>query len=376
MSAPADDLRDLLALHLVPNLGPRRTAALLAHFGSAAAARRASAAQLAQAPLLGPKLADAVARDLAAAGPDAELALLERHRTRLLVLGTPDYPPPLAEIDDAPHLLYCRGELTDADREAVALVGSRDCTDYGRRVTARLAAGLARAGVTVVSGLARGIDGVAHREALAAGGRTLAVLANGLSRVYPPEHLDLAREVEQRGALLSESPMAQGPLAPLFPARNRIISGLCRVVVLVEAAEKSGALITAEHAAEQGRTVMAVPGPVDSAASGGTNALLRVGAGVCRSVDDVLEELRGVSAQSQIARATAATAPPPPPKAPPPQLDETQQRLWDFLAAGPRSVDDMAQQLGLPAARLTTTLTLLEMKKVVKRLPGNRFERT
>ena len=144
---------------------------------------------------------------------------------------------------------------------------------------------------------------------------------------------------------------------------------------MVEAAERSGALLTAEHAAEQGRTVMAVPGPVDSAASGGTNALLRVGAGVCRGVDDVLEELRGVSAQSQIARAAAATAPPPPPKAPPPQLDETQRRLWDFLAAGPRSVDDMAQQLGLPAAKLTTTLTLLEMKKVVKRLPGNRFER-
>jgi DNA processing protein len=373
MSAPSDAVRDLLALHLVPNLGPRRTAALLAHFGSAAAARRASAAQLAHAPLLGPRLADEIGSALASVDVAAELALLEQHRTRLLVLGTPAYPADLASIDDAPHLLYVRGDLTDADRDAVALVGSRDCTDYGRRVTARLAAGLARAGVTVVSGLARGIDGVAHREALKAGGRTLAVLANGLSRIYPPEHADLAREVEQHGALLSESPMAQGPLAPLFPARNRIISGLCRVVVLVEAAEKSGALITAEHAAEQGRTVMAVPGPIDSPASGGTNALLRVGAGVCRGVDDVLEELRGVSAQSLIAKAAAAT--PEPPKPPPPQLDETQRSLWDFLATGPRSVDDMAQQLGLTAAKLTTTLTLLEMKKVLRRLPGNRFER-
>jgi DNA processing protein len=381
MSGPLSDaVRDLLALQLAPGLGPRRTAALLAHFGSAAAVRRAGAARLAEVAGIGHKLAQDFARALAAADVAAEEALLARHNTRLLVLGTPDYPSLVAAIPDPPHLLYVRGSLTEADANAVALVGSRDCTDYGRRAAARLAAGLARAGVTVVSGLARGIDGIAHRAALEAGGRTLAVLAGGLSRVYPPEHADLARQVEANGALLSESTMSQEPLAPLFPARNRIISGLCRVVVVVEAAERSGALLTAEHAGEQGRTVMAVPGPVDGPASGGANALVRQGAVLCRGVDDILEELHGVSAVSQAAREraggeTARPAPPPLPVGPPPGLTEEQRRLWDFLGAGPRTLDELAQHFGVPVAKLTTTLTLLEMKRVVRRLPGNRYER-
>src|SRR5262249_47335230 len=163
---------------------------------------------------------------------------------------------------DPPYIFYAKGTLTVADTLAVALVGSRHCSDYGRRIAARLSAGLVRAGVTIVSGLARGIDGVAHRAALQAGGRTLAVLARGLSRIYPPEHAELAREITTSGALLTEARMEQEPLAGLFPVRNRIISGLSKVVVLIEAAEKSGALLTARHAAEQGRTVLAVPGPV------------------------------------------------------------------------------------------------------------------
>src|SRR5207237_9179565 len=184
--------------------------------------------------------------------------------------------------------------LTAADADAVARVGARHGTEYGRRVAGRLAAGLVRAGITVVSGLARGIDGVAHRSALEAGGRTLAVLAGGLSRVYPPEHADLAREVEASGALLSEAAMRQDPMAGMFPARNRLISGLSRGVVIVEAAERSGALITAEHAAEQGKPVFAVPGPLDSPASAGVHQLVRKGAILIRGVEDILEELDGV----------------------------------------------------------------------------------
>src|SRR5262249_49763738 len=160
--------------------------------------------------------------------------------------------PPLAEIHAPPTLLYVRGALQEGDGRAVAIVGSRQCTDYGKRTATRLAQELARAGYVIVSGLARGIDAAAHRGALQGGGRTLAVLAGGLTRIYPPEHRGLADEVEKNGALLTESSMQQDPIAALFPARNRIISGLCKAVVLVEAAEKSGALITAEHAAEQG----------------------------------------------------------------------------------------------------------------------------
>jgi DNA protecting protein DprA len=219
----------------------------------------------------------------------------------------------------------------------------------------------------VPGGLARGIDGAAHRGALEAGGRTLAVLAGGLSRIYPPEHADLAREVEASGALLSEAAMRQDPMAGMFPARNRLISGLSRGVVIIEAAERSGALITAEHAAEQGRSVFAVPGPVDSEASSGTLRLIRDGATLVRSAEDILEDLDGVAA--------AAAAAPKPPTPVPPGLDATQQRLWEFLADRPRHVDEMAQQLGLAVPQITGALMMLEMKKVVRRLPGNQYER-
>jgi DNA processing protein len=237
-----------------------------------------------------------------------------------------------------------------------------------------LAAGLARAGFTVVSGLARGIDGAAHKATLEAGGRTLAVLAGGLSRIYPPEHKSLAEEVSARGALLTESSMGQDPLAGLFPVRNRIISGLCQAVIVVEAAERSGALSTASHAGEQGRMVLAVPGPVDSAASGGTNALIRKGAVLCRGVEDVLEEIYGVSAMVQ--QGTTAKVAPATPSPLPPDLDETQRRIWDALAEGPRHMDELVQRLGLAVGPLSGMLLMLEMKKVVRRLPGNRYERS
>ena len=168
--------------------------------------------------------------------------------------------------------------------------------------------------------------------------------------------------------------MEQAPLAPLFPARNRIISGLCRAVVIVEAADRSGALITASHAAEQGRTVLAVPGPVDAPASGGTNELLRKGAVPCRSVEDILEELHGVFAVAQMQKAAAAPAPAAP-AGPPPGLDETQRRLWEALAEGPRHLDELVQRLGLAVPQVTTALLMLEMRKAARRLPGNRYER-
>jgi DNA processing protein len=370
MSTPSSELRDLLTLHLVPGIGPRLTAGLLERFGSAAAVLAASAAQLQEVPYVGPKVAAAVAAARQQIAVDREIARAQQFGVRLVALGTTEYPAALANISDPPHLLYVRGTLTTADANAVAVVGSRHCTDYGRRVAARLAAGLVRAGFTVVSGLARGIDGVAHKAALEAGGRTLAVLAGGLARVYPPEHKGLAEEVAAAGALLSESAMDQDSLAGLFPVRNRIISGLSRAVVLVEAAQRSGALITATHAADQGRTVLAVPGPVDADASGGTNELIRKGAVLCRGVEDVLEEIHGVSAMAQ-----AEAAAPPAPPVPPPALDETQMRVWEALAGGPRHLDEVVQKLGLTVSQVAGVMMMLEMKKVVRRLPGNRYER-
>ena len=373
--AVSNDLRHLLALQLTPGLGPRLTAALLARFGTAERVRQATADQLADVPMIGTVLARKFADALRSVDVDAEVQRVEGAGVRLLALGTPDYPPMLASLEDAPSLLYARGTVTLADANAVAVVGSRHCTDYGRRTATRLASGLARAGVTVVSGLARGIDGVAHRAALQAGGRTLAVLAGGLSRIYPPEHTDLAREVEAAGALLTESSMQQEPLAGLFPARNRIISGLSRGVVIVEAAERSGALITATHAGEQGRTVMAVPGAVDNPASGGCNALIRDGADLVRDADDILAELNGVSAQAVAQKAAETTPAPAAPSGPPPGLDANQTRIWVSLEGGAKTFDELVQQLGIAVPQLSGTLMMLEMKKVVRRLPGNRYER-
>jgi DNA processing protein len=344
--------------------------------------RRAAAGQLRQVPQIGAKLSEDFAAALSTVDVEAEIALLERHETTVIALGDATYPAALAQAPAPPPLLYVSGSLTTTDARSIAVVGSRGCTTYGRRITERLSAGLSRAGYTIVSGLARGIDGVAHRAALEAGGRTIAVLAGGLSRVYPPEHNDLAAEVRKAGALLSEAPMATEPLAALFPPRNRIISGLSLGVIVVEASERSGTLITARHAGEQGREVFAVPGPVDSATSAGCLHLIREGATLIRGVDDVLEALS----------ASAAVAPPslrravsngtdgqsdvePPPAAPPPELDGVGRRIWDFLADAPRHVDAMSQELGVAVPELSRTLMLLEMKKVIRRLPGNQYER-
>jgi len=363
METLSDNVRDLLTLHLVPGVGPRLTAALLERFGTAGAIRQASIQELCEVPYLGETLAAKLAASLSTIDVDAELAKMASHNVKLCVLNTPEYPATLASISNPPHLLYMRGAIEPQDSKAVAIVGSRRCTSYGKRIAEAMAADLARAGYTIVSGLARGIDGVAHRGALKAGGRTLAVLAGGLSRIYPPEHKDLAKEVEAAGALLSEATMDQEPLPNMFPARNRIISGLARAVVLVEAAEKSGALITAHHAAEQDRPVFAVPGAADAELSAGTNGLIRQGAILCRGAKDVLEELDGLAGMQPKA------APPPP------ALDPIEQTLWDYLANEPRQLEDIVEKLGLSVPRLTGLLLGLEMRKIVRRLPGNRYER-
>ncbi|MBI1831567.1 MAG: DNA-protecting protein DprA [Planctomycetes bacterium] len=365
----SDDERDLLALHLVTGIGPRLTAALLDHFGSASAVLHASIAELLEIPYLGTKIAESLQRALEIPDVDKEAEQIDQHGVHLRVMGRAGYPGNLATIEDAPHLLFCKGTLEPRDELAIAIVGSRACTTYGRRVAERIGADLARAGWTVVSGLARGIDGCAHRGALSAKGRTIAVLAGGLSKIYPPEHADLAAAVAASGALVTESCMLMEPMATLFPARNRIISGLSRAVVVIEAAERSGALITARLAAEQGREVFAVPGPVDSSASAGSLQLVRNGAKMVRSADDILEDLQALPAL------TEPTAHDVPVVAQPPAgLDDVQQKIWNALAER-RMVDDLAFDLSIPISELTRQLTTLELKKVIRRLPGNCYER-
>lgn len=360
------DQRDVLTLHLVPGIGPRLCAALLERFGSAAAALRATTDQLLEVPHLGPKVASQLRESLARRDVDAECALIEQHGVDVRFFGESEYPAPLAEIPLPPRVLYVKGTLESSDTRIVAIVGSRSCTSYGRRVADRLAQDLARAGWTIVSGLARGIDGAAHRGALQAKGRTIAVMAGGLATIYPPEHAELAEEVARSGALVSEVSMRMEPLAGMFPARNRIIAGLCRAVIVVEANDHSGALITARHAADQGREVFAVPGPVDSRASAGALKLLRDGAKLVRHAGDVLEDLQALPG--------LLTAEPAEVQAPS-GLDEIPLRLWEHLAER-RTVDELARHIGLPVGAVVGHLMALEMRRLIRRLPGNWYERT
>lgn len=372
----SQDFRDLLALHLVDGLGPQRIGALLERFGSAARARQATAAELLTTPGLGPQLSTSITAALPRVDVDAEIARLLKGGIDVLALGQAGYPAALADIPAAPRLLFKKGTILESDARAVAVVGTRNVDSYGKKITKHLAEGLARAGVVVVSGLARGIDGLAHLAALDAGGRTLAVLAGGLSRIYPPEHAELAARVVTAGALISEATMLAEPTKQRFPARNRIISGLSRVVVIVQAPADSGALITADHAADQGRTVMAVPGPIDNEQHAGCHKLIRDGAALCRSVADILEELDGVSAVATRASAKPQEKGAPPVSTDPPAgLDDVQRRIWVYLGDGARLGDEIARAVQVKVPQLASTLMTLEMKKVVRRLPGNRYER-
>lgn len=439
MNSPVEELRDHLALALVPGLGPRLTAALLRQFGSAAAARRATAEQLGQIPHIGPKLARQLATALQQIEPAVrrEEALMAEHEVQAVIWTQPEYPSPLLAISNPPPLLFLKGQWDSRDQRAVAVVGTRQATAAGRRWAEQLGRGLALAGYTVVSGLARGIDGAAHLAALESGGRTIAVLAGGLGRIYPPEHEDLARRIASgSGCLISETPMQTPPQAGMFPARNRLISGLSLAVVLVEAGQRSGALITAQHALEQGREVFALPGNMDSEASTGCLALLRQGARLIRNVDDLLEDLQGLtpgepvpppartaslfaeeasppqpptpfppaspavpspngppvdrppffSAPSQSpapsaplptsrSRRMPPTAAPPPPPAPLPPLDPPLQAIWEHLSQR-RHIDELAYALKCTVSDLLPQLMQLELQHRIRRLPGNFYERT
>jgi DNA processing protein len=243
-----DHIAAAMRLSLVPGVGPRLRKALIEQFETPQAVLAAAPSELRRVPGIGPKLCQAIARANETIDVATEQALCREQAIEILVEGEPPYPRPLREIEDPPGLLFMKGKLLPQDEMAVAIVGSRHATQYGLAQAERLAGSLARAGRTIISGLARGIDGAAHRGALAAGGRTIAVLGSGVLNIYPPEHKALAEEVAARGALLSESPPRAEPLAGMFPQRNRIISGMSLGVIVVEAALASGALITARHA--------------------------------------------------------------------------------------------------------------------------------
>lgn len=362
-------LRHYLRLSMVPGVGPRIRQALLAQFHSPQGILDAPMDRLRDVPGVGAKLARAITCADQEVDVDALIDLCRENAIRILPDYDKAYPPSLKEIDDPPGLLFLRGSLSHADRLAVAIVGTRHATHYGLRQAERLAAGLARAGVTVVSGLARGIDASAHRGALAAGGRTLAVLGSGVLNIYPPEHDTLADEVLQQGALLSESPPLAAPRTGSFPQRNRIISGLSLGAVIVEAGTRSGALITARLAAEQNREVFAVPGRVDDRPAQGCHRLLRDGAALVESVDDILEHLGPLAHPAPKEDGTEVRHPAEL------QLNDFEQKILAAIGTDSTSIDRLVAETSLPVSRILATLSVLEMRHLIRRITGTTVAR-
>lgn len=372
-TSTADDFLDHVRLACVPGIGGRFRRLLLERFGTPDAVLAASAKDIAAVARIGPRLAAAIAGAATSGSAEDLLETCRRGGVDVLVEGHPGYPGLLSRIDDPPGVLFVRGRLEPCDALAVSVVGARHASPYGRRVASLLAGGLARAGYTVVSGLARGIDAAAHRGALDAGGRTIAVLGTGVLTIYPPEHVDLAADVIGRGAVVSEAPPLAEARAGSFPQRNRIVSGLSLGTVVVEAAERSGALITARLAGEQGREVFAVPGQIDCRTARGCHGLIRDGAKLVESVDDILEELgplfeTAVDASGRGVRVPAELA-----------LDGIERRVLDAVDAradaGSCDVESLVDETGLSASQVLSTIGVLEVRRILVRLPGNRVGR-
>ena len=360
-----DEVEALVALSLVNGIGPGRIRSLIATLGAATAVFAASEKRLATVPGIGPATARAIRSFRDFPRVRDQLARARRVGARMLPFGSNRYPALLRETFDPPAFLWIRGTMTEMDARSVAVVGTRRPTDYGSRVTRTLSAGLARAGITVVSGLAYGVDVIAHRAALEAGGRTIAVMGSGVDRIYPPHHARLAADIVRNGALLSEYPMGAAPDAPNFPRRNRLISGLTLGTLVVEAYPTGGALITAELALEQNREVFAVPAAIDNDAGRGTNALIRDGqAKLTTCVEDVLTEL---GLESLIAGDGDDARREP--------LTPEERHVHDILGTEPLHIDTICERTGLDAAGALVILLALEFKQYVRPLGGRFFVR-
>ena len=357
--------RSWLALRLVRGVGNVTYRELLEHFGSPQAVFAASPAALIEAGVHA-EVARAIATFDQWRVVDTELNKITRAGVHLVTRTEPAYPVNLTHLHDPPPFLYVRGSLVPEDHIAIAIVGSRFASAYGKGAARDLARGLAEKGVTIVSGLARGIDAEAHRAALATSGRTIAVLGSGLDIIYPSEHRPLAAEIPASGAVISEFSLGSKPDAPHFPYRNRVISGLTLGTVVVEAAENSGSLITARFALEQNREVFAVPGPITSLRSRGPHRLIKDGAKLVEEIDDILSEIAPALAPPRSAS----------PGAPAVTLEPDEVLLAELFDGGSLHVDTLIARSGLGAARVLEVLLNLELKGMVTQLPGTYFAPT
>ena len=359
-TATDEDLGYWIALTRVTGIGPRRFELLIQAFGSAAAVWEAGEAALADAGLDRRTLSALVAARKRVT-PALETQNLARIGATAITRADPRYPARLAEIYDPPPVLYVQGELDEADTPAVAIVGTRRATGYGRMAAEQLATELGRAGITVVSGLALGVDAAAHRGALVGGGRTIAVLGNGLDRVYPSQHAALSKQIAASGALVTEFPVGTKPDAVNFPRRNRIISGLASGTLVVEAGVRSGALITAAFAAEQGRDVLAVPGSIFSPQSQGTNGLIRDGATPVTCAADIIAEFAPGPGTRQLSISSILPA------------DETERAVLKILDREPKHIDEIAREAALPMSAVSAALAMMEINGLVRSTGGMNY---
>ncbi|MDD4859350.1 MAG: DNA-processing protein DprA [Dehalococcoidales bacterium] len=355
MNTSINDLKYWVGFNIIPGIGRVKFSQIEQHFGTLEIAWQESATELKRAGL-DKSIIDEIIDWRGKIDLDTEMEKLDRHGVKAITFHDPSYPARLKEIYDYPPLIYLRGELLPQDEWCIAVVGTRRATVYGRQVADEIVTDLVNNKLTIVSGLAKGIDTVAHQSALAAGGRTIAVFGCGLDIVYPAENSDLARRIMEHGALISEYPLGAKPRAENFPRRNRILSGMSLGILVVEADESSGAIITANLALEQNREVFAIPGSILSPASRGTNHLIQEGAKLVRSYTDILEELNLTEIEHQIEMKEILPA------------SDTESLLLKQLTAEPVHIDEVCRSSGLPAATVSGTLAMMELKGMVKQV--------
>ncbi|MDI6781308.1 MAG: DNA-processing protein DprA [bacterium] len=357
-----------LTLNMIPDIGPVRFQMLLSHFGNVEDILTASVAEITRVNGIGEKIAQAIVEKRGQVCIDEELKKIEAAKARVITLEDEEYPLNLKSIWAAPPVLYVRGCLKEDDRLSISLVGTRSASSYGRKMADRFAQDLVRYGLTVVSGLARGIDTASHLGAISAKGRTVAVLGCGVDIVYPPENKGLFEQIVQHGAVVSEFPMGTTPESFNFPRRNRIISGLSLGTVVIEASIRSGALITTNYAIEQGREVFAVPGGIDSRLSAGNHHLIKEGAKLITCVEDIIEEI-GLLVQ------TLKQPPAPEVKKDIEIIDDAEKKVYSLMQDEPQHIDYFIYNSGMSAGQIASILLQLELKGIVRQLPGKMFVR-
>ncbi|MEC9488368.1 MAG: DNA-processing protein DprA [Halanaerobium sp.] len=357
----------LFGLALVPGLGPKKIRLLIELFGSSQKAWQANPEQLKRVQGIGDKIAGEFCRIREELDLQLEWDRYRQRGIRIITSDDADYPRPLLTIYEPPPVLFCRGDYHPADRMGLAVVGSRRISHYGKKVCRQLVQELVIRGFTIVSGFARGIDTIGHREAIKEGGRTIAVLGSGLDVIYPPENKELYQEVWKHGCILSEYPLGMQPLRQNFPLRNRLISGLSLGTLVIEAAKRSGSLITANWALEQGREVFAVPGDITRMSSAGTNNLIRAGAKIVTCIEDVLEEFPALNFTIREDEGEEET------QGSLPFLTEDENMVYQLIDDQPAGIEEIMSKTPFPPGRVNSLLLGLELKGVIQELPGKRY---